>query len=319
MTPLVVAHSILDIVSFVGYALLRPYLHRWFPRSRPVTFGSRPAAPAVPAAKVAGIVSQQGLLPERIISNAVSHAVAPGGAGALGEAWRDEQQLRRGRSSAVATTAWWRPPIWLRAGQRVARARTAPRSSAVPPSPSSPFGPDYTVTSLSYVVSLAARRQMVRDLDLVRYGYHVYPQGPYFAPYRRTGATSQLPERSSGSPASQHRQLLRSTTPTPYDRLGCLARTASADVLGPLLHSHPSQARHARSPQDLFATRPRLAWQLKGLGRAGRRTTSPGSSRSASPISWRSYFESDADARRPVGVRRHRHVGRASQRPARRS
>ena len=31
VTPLVVAHSILDIVSFVGYALLRPYLHNWFP------------------------------------------------------------------------------------------------------------------------------------------------------------------------------------------------------------------------------------------------------------------------------------------------
>ncbi|HKE66386.1 MAG TPA: type II CAAX endopeptidase family protein [Micromonosporaceae bacterium] len=31
VTPLIVAHSILDIVTFVGYALLRPYLHRWFP------------------------------------------------------------------------------------------------------------------------------------------------------------------------------------------------------------------------------------------------------------------------------------------------
>ena len=31
VTPLIVAHSILDIVSFVGYALLRPYLHNWFP------------------------------------------------------------------------------------------------------------------------------------------------------------------------------------------------------------------------------------------------------------------------------------------------
>jgi membrane protease YdiL (CAAX protease family) len=31
VTPLIVAHAILDIVSFVGYALLRPYLHNWFP------------------------------------------------------------------------------------------------------------------------------------------------------------------------------------------------------------------------------------------------------------------------------------------------
>ena len=46
-----------------------------------------------------------------------------------------------------------------------------------------PFGPDYTVTALSYVVSLLPAA-MVRELDLVRHGYHVYPQGPYFAPRR---------------------------------------------------------------------------------------------------------------------------------------
>jgi phytoene dehydrogenase-like protein len=54
-----------------------------------------------------------------------------------------------------------------------------------------PFGPDYTVTSLSYVVSLLPPA-LVRDLDLVRHGYHVYPQGPYFAP-RADGRYLQLP------------------------------------------------------------------------------------------------------------------------------
>lgn len=44
-----------------------------------------------------------------------------------------------------------------------------------------PFGPDFTVTSLSYVVSLLPEA-MVRDLRLAEHGYHVYPQGPYFAP-----------------------------------------------------------------------------------------------------------------------------------------
>jgi len=39
-----------------------------------------------------------------------------------------------------------------------------------------PFGPDYHVTSLSYVVSLLPP-SLVRDLSLERYGYHVYPQG----------------------------------------------------------------------------------------------------------------------------------------------
>lgn len=49
-----------------------------------------------------------------------------------------------------------------------------------------PFGPDFTVTSLSYVVSLLPSA-MVRDLRLVEHGYHVYPQGPYFAPRRDGG------------------------------------------------------------------------------------------------------------------------------------
>ncbi|MDI1462824.1 NAD(P)/FAD-dependent oxidoreductase [Catellatospora sp. KI3] len=46
-----------------------------------------------------------------------------------------------------------------------------------------PFGPDFLVTSLSYVVSLLPP-DMVRDLRLAEHGYHVYPQGPYFAPRR---------------------------------------------------------------------------------------------------------------------------------------
>jgi phytoene dehydrogenase-like protein len=49
-----------------------------------------------------------------------------------------------------------------------------------------PFGPDFTVTALSYVVSLLPAG-MVRDLRLNEFGYHVYPQGPYFAPRRDGG------------------------------------------------------------------------------------------------------------------------------------
>ncbi len=58
-----------------------------------------------------------------------------------------------------------------------------------------PFGPDYVVTSLSYVVSWLPP-SLIRDLDLVRHGYHVYPQGPYFAP-RVDGRHLQLPEDRS--------------------------------------------------------------------------------------------------------------------------
>ena len=69
-----------------------------------------------------------------------------------------------------------------------------------------PFGPDYTVTSLSYVVSLLPP-DLVRDLRLQQHGYYVYPQGPYFAP-RADGRALRLPAdpvggtpRSPGSPA----------------------------------------------------------------------------------------------------------------------
>jgi phytoene dehydrogenase-like protein len=55
-----------------------------------------------------------------------------------------------------------------------------------------PFGPDYTVTSLSYVVSLFPT-ELVQALQLRQHGYHVYPQGPYFAP-RRDGRALSLPE-----------------------------------------------------------------------------------------------------------------------------
>src|SRR6476660_2986990 len=45
-----------------------------------------------------------------------------------------------------------------------------------------PWGPDFTVTALSYVVSLMPPT-ILRELELERFGYKVHPQGPYFAPH----------------------------------------------------------------------------------------------------------------------------------------
>src|SRR5260370_7351159 len=44
-----------------------------------------------------------------------------------------------------------------------------------------PFGPDYTVTSLSYVVSLLPAG-LVRDLRLDPPAHHIFPQPSYFSP-----------------------------------------------------------------------------------------------------------------------------------------
>ena len=45
-----------------------------------------------------------------------------------------------------------------------------------------PWGAQYKVTSLSYVVSLLPPT-ILKALELEKYGYHVYPQHGYFVPY----------------------------------------------------------------------------------------------------------------------------------------
>jgi phytoene dehydrogenase-like protein len=97
-----------------------------------------------------------------------------------------------------------------------------------------PFGPDFTVTSLSYVVSLLPPH-MVRDLRLAGHGYHVYPQGPYFAP-RREGGHLYLAD----DPRRRHEEIAKfaAADADAYQRweewLGGLGR-----LVGPLLDEIP--------------------------------------------------------------------------------
>jgi phytoene dehydrogenase-like protein len=97
-----------------------------------------------------------------------------------------------------------------------------------------PFGPDFTVTALSYVVSLLPGG-MVRDLGLARHGYHVYPQGPYFAP-RRDGRYLALPD----DPAERRAQIAKFSERDveAYERWdGWMGRLAG--IVGPLLDAVP--------------------------------------------------------------------------------
>ena len=125
-----------------------------------------------------------------------------------------------------------------------------------------PFGPDYTVTSLSYVVSLLPS-DLVRDLRLDQHGYHVYPQGPYFAP-RRDGRYLRLPD----DPALRHAEIAKFSVPDadaygPYSsHLEDIGR-----VLGPLLHQIPPRLG-SRRPADLVR-QARLLTQLRGLDERG--------------------------------------------------
>jgi phytoene dehydrogenase-like protein len=109
-----------------------------------------------------------------------------------------------------------------------------------------PFGPEYTVTSLSYVVSLLSP-SLVRDLRLASHGYHVYPQGPYFAP-RADGRALRLPY----DPAARRAEIARfsASDAAAYDSYESYMAGMAA-VLGPLLGEIPPRLG-SRRPQDLW-------------------------------------------------------------------
>jgi phytoene dehydrogenase-like protein len=125
-----------------------------------------------------------------------------------------------------------------------------------------PFGPDYTVTSLSYVVSLLPP-DLVRDLRLEQHGYHVYPQGPYFAP-RAAGGYLRLPD----DPAQRHAEIAKfsAADADAYPRYE-QHLTAIGKVLGPLLHQIPPRLG-SRRPQELLR-QARLLTQLRGIDERG--------------------------------------------------
>jgi phytoene dehydrogenase-like protein len=121
-----------------------------------------------------------------------------------------------------------------------------------------PFGPGYTVTSLSYVVSLLPP-DLVRDLQLDRHGYHVYPQGPYFAPHT-DGRYLRLPD----DPVARHAEIAKFSTADADAYDGYEAHLARiGQLLGPLLHQIPPHLG-SRRPVDLWQ-QARLLGQLRGV------------------------------------------------------
>jgi phytoene dehydrogenase-like protein len=109
-----------------------------------------------------------------------------------------------------------------------------------------PFGPDFTVTSLSYVVSLLPPA-LVDDLNLACHGYHVFPQGPYFAP-RADGSYLRLPYEQP----ERHREIAKfsAADAVAYEEYEAhLARLGA--ILGPLLDEIPPRLG-SRRPPDLW-------------------------------------------------------------------
>jgi phytoene dehydrogenase-like protein len=124
-----------------------------------------------------------------------------------------------------------------------------------------PFGPEYRVTSLSYVVSLMPPT-VLRELELERHGYHVYPQYGYFAP-RADGSYLMLPDDPARKRAEVAKFSKRDADAiAKWDAwLGALGK-----LLGPILSMVPPNLG-GKSLSDLVA-QARLAWRLRDLSPA---------------------------------------------------
>jgi phytoene dehydrogenase-like protein len=125
-----------------------------------------------------------------------------------------------------------------------------------------PWGPDFKMTALSYVVSLLPRT-VLEELELARFGYKVYPQFPYFAP-RRDGRYLMMCDDPARRAAQIAKFSARDAEEIPrwdawLGRLGAL--------LGPLLTQVPPRLGSKR-PGDLLAAL-RVAWRFRGLDAGG--------------------------------------------------
>jgi len=122
-----------------------------------------------------------------------------------------------------------------------------------------PDAPEFKVTRLSYVMSLLPPT-IIRDLDLERHGYKVYPMGPYYQAF----------------PDGRSIKVWSDDSAKNYDEIAKFSKRDAeampkwdawlaglADVLGPMLLMVPPKVGSKR-PGDI-ADLLRLAWRQRGL------------------------------------------------------
>jgi phytoene dehydrogenase-like protein len=125
-----------------------------------------------------------------------------------------------------------------------------------------PFGPDFKVTALSYVVSLMPPT-VLRELELERHGYRIYPQHPYFVPHASGTCLMMCDDK-----ARRFEQIARFSRADAEemerwdDWLGRLG-----EVLGAMLTMVPPRLG-SRRPRDLLATLG-AAWRMRKLDERG--------------------------------------------------
>jgi phytoene dehydrogenase-like protein len=121
-----------------------------------------------------------------------------------------------------------------------------------------PWGPDFKMTALSYVMSLMPPT-IIRDLSLEAHGYHVVPMGPSFVafPDGRYLYVHDDPTRNVDEVAKFSRRDAERLPEYEAWLHGV------ADVLAPLLLRTPPRIG-SRRPRDLI-DQLRTAWGLRGL------------------------------------------------------
>jgi phytoene dehydrogenase-like protein len=123
-----------------------------------------------------------------------------------------------------------------------------------------PEAPEFKVTTYSYVMSLMPD-SIIRDLDLKRHGYKVYPMGPYFQawPDGRSLMLFADDAKRNYDQVARFSKKDAEAMPRWDEWLGDLAK-----VMGPLLMTVPPKLGSMK-PGDLIA-QAQLGWKLRGLG-----------------------------------------------------
>jgi phytoene dehydrogenase-like protein len=122
-----------------------------------------------------------------------------------------------------------------------------------------PEAPEFSVTRLSYVMSLMPPT-IIRELGLERHGYKVYPMGPYYQAFPEGGSIKLFAD-DAGRNYDEIVKWSKSDAEAMPKWDAWLS--GLAEVLGPLLLTVPPNIGSHR-PSDLLETL-RLAWRHRGL------------------------------------------------------
>ena len=125
--------------------------------------------------------------------------------------------------------------------------------------------PDFRVTTYSYVVSLMPE-QIVSDLELERFGYKVYPMGPYYLafPDGRSLIMASGDDRLDHESISRFSKKDADTYPEWREWMGGMAK-----ILAPLLLDNTSEDRLAQASRSARRSEARVEvpWARRSQGR----------------------------------------------------